>query len=36
MSEVKIYSRNVVLVEGSADELVPNTESAVGMRGHTR
>ena len=33
MSEVKIYSRNVVLVEGSADELVPNAESAAGMHG---
>lgn len=34
MSQVKIYSRNVVLVEGNADELVPHTESAVGMHGY--
>ena len=33
MSEVKIYSSNVVMVEGSADELVPNAASAAGMHG---
>ena len=28
-----IYSPKVVLVEGKADEFVPNTQSAVGMHG---
>ena len=33
MSEIKIFSRNVILVEGGADEIVPNDKLTAGMYG---
>lgn len=33
MSAIKILSPRVILIEGNADEFVPNAESAAGMHG---
>ena len=33
MAVIKIHGQRVILVEGYADEFVPNVESAIGMQG---
>ncbi|MGA2728454.1 MAG: hypothetical protein ABSE96_11605 [Terracidiphilus sp.] len=33
MSEIKIHGQRAILIEGNADEFVPNSEPAAGMHG---